>query len=247
MHGVILAAGEGSRMGEHTDDRPKAFLELGERTLYERQREVLAPHVETVTVVLGYEAEAVRDELVRDDRALVFKEWQAYENGESLRRALADVCSGADASGDDPDDVLVLNGDVLVTRHCIDRLCRRHAELAESVVGCLSGQQDEHTAIRCDEEGRVTDYGRLAGHRHAGLGVIDGADVDRAREVLRANRSEWYPVVYPELGARRVFVPHEHHVEINRPADLRDALRHLQLDDDETGTTPADADVDGSA
>lgn len=246
MHGVILAAGEGSRMGEHTNDRPKAFLELGDQTLYERQRRVLAPHVEEVTVVLGYEADAVRSELARNDRALVFEEWQAYENGESLRRALADICSGRDAPRDDPDSVIVVNGDVVVTQHCLDRLCRRHSKFDESVVGCLPGRQNEHTAIRCDQEGRVTDYGRLAGHRHAGLGVVDGEDVDRARQVLRKNRSEWYPVVYPELGARRVFIPREHHVEINRPSHLRNAFRQLELDgsDGDTGEAPYDAEVD---
>jgi L-glutamine-phosphate cytidylyltransferase len=37
MMGLILAAGRGSRMGALTDDRPKCMLEIGGRTLFERQ------------------------------------------------------------------------------------------------------------------------------------------------------------------------------------------------------------------
>lgn len=230
MRGVILAAGEGSRMGEYTDDRPKTFLELQGRTLYERQRDLLTPHVDEVTVVLGYEAEAVRGDLEHEDRALIFEEWQAYENGASLRYALADICSQAGGPQASPGSVIVLNGDVIVAPDALERLCRHQRRLGETVVGCFPGHQREHTAVRCDQDGRVTDYGELPGHRHAGLGIIDGSDVVRARRFLREHRSEWYPVIYPELGARRIFLPEQNHIEINRPAHLRTARQRLPFD-----------------
>lgn len=54
MRAVIIAAGEGSRLSDHTDGIPKLFLELDGRTLYDRQLASLESVCDHVTVVLGY-------------------------------------------------------------------------------------------------------------------------------------------------------------------------------------------------
>ena len=41
MRAVVLAAGRGSRLAPHTEDRPKCLLEIGGRTLLERQTAAL--------------------------------------------------------------------------------------------------------------------------------------------------------------------------------------------------------------
>jgi len=222
MHGVILAAGEGSRMGPHTDDVPKPFMDLAGRTLYDRQRAVLDPVVEGVTVVLGYAAENVVDD-VGDANVIVVENWQDCDNAESLRRALART----------DDDVLVCNGDVLVTARVLDRLRERHAEGSDrNVVGCIAGHQEGSTAIRVDDDddGLVTDYGMIRGHRHAGLGIVDRSTVDPAARFLRDHREEWYPVVYPAFETEMVTIPASQHVEINRPRDRIAAKQKLPLD-----------------
>lgn len=221
MHAVILAAGEGSRMGPHTDDVPKAFMEVGDRTLYERQRRVLAPHVDDVTVVLGYAAENVIEDL-DDARPVVFEKWADYENAESLRRGVRGV----------DDEVLVLNGDVVVTADAVSRLRRRFEASPpdRSVVACLPGRQSGDTAIRCDERGLVTSYGLIRGHRHAGLGLIAGARLDEARSYLADNRQEWYPGLYTHVETEMVTIPTAHHIEINHPQDKALARRKLPLD-----------------
>ena len=217
MHAVILAAGRGSRMGPHTDSVPKAFLEVGGRSLYARQRDALAPFVSDHTVVLGYQYENVIDD-VGSARVVLLDDWEGYENAESLRLALG----GLD------DDVLVMNGDIVASPAVIRRLVDRHDEIdATNVVGCLPGVQTEHTAIRCDDDGAVTDYGMIPGRRHAGLGIIDRANVGEARALLSDHSEEWYPVVYPETPTRAVTIPGDQHVEINRPADLAAARDRL--------------------
>lgn len=219
MHGVILAAGEGSRMGEHTEDVPKAFMEIGGRTLYEYQREAIDPHIDAVTVVLGYRHENVLDRL-RTAQAVVVEAWDEYDNAESLYRALEVI----------DDDVLVLNGDVVVTPDAVTRVCRRYRDLdGESVVVHLPGTQSEHTAIRLDGRGRVTDYGEIAGYRHAGMGVLDREHIDEAAAHLRRNRANWYPSVYPTVPTRGVAIPESDHIEINRPRDKRVAMGRLPL------------------
>ncbi|WP_435174832.1 NTP transferase domain-containing protein [Halorussus sp. AFM4] len=230
MRAVILAAGSGSRLGEATDDLPKAFVEIDGRTLYDRQRDALSPVVDGVTVVLGYEAGSARERLSaveagRGDSlpvdTLVLDDWDEYDNAESLRRALVRIDG----------DALVLNGDVVVAPRTVRRLVRRFREVgpARNVVGCLPGVQDDHTAIRCDDSGEVTDYGEIPGHRHAGVGVLARRNCEEARDVLARNAEDWYPNVYPETPTQRVVVSPDAHLEINRPDDLARARERLPL------------------
>jgi choline kinase len=219
MHGVILAAGEGSRMGEQTADVPKAFMKIEGRTLYERQRAALEPYVDDLMVVLGYQHETVIERF-EPRRTVIVESWDEHDNAESLYRALDCI---------EDDDVFVLNGDVVVTSRAVDRVFRCHESVGENVVGYLAGLQDEHTAIRLDQEGRVLEYGMVRGQRHAGLGIIDSGYVDAAATHLRDNRSEWYPSVYEALPTRGVAISRADHLEINRPRDHRAAKERLPL------------------
>jgi UDP-N-acetylglucosamine diphosphorylase / glucose-1-phosphate thymidylyltransferase / UDP-N-acetylgalactosamine diphosphorylase / glucosamine-1-phosphate N-acetyltransferase / galactosamine-1-phosphate N-acetyltransferase len=211
MQSLILAAGEGRRMGHHTDDLPKAFLELDGRTLYDRQCDLLDPHVDETNVVLGYRSEAVLDEC-DPDNPLVLEEWDRYENAASLLLALRRI----------DDDLLVLNGDVLVDEREVGRLVDQFDVLRGrlNVVGCLPGVQDSETAIRWDESGRVTAYGLIEGHRHAGIGIVSRTHREAAIRILRERLDDWYPCVYPLTPTRPVLIPAHRHVEINRPPDL---------------------------
>ena len=63
-----MAAGRGSRLGTHTDDRPKALVDLGGITPLEWQLDVLADRgIERIIIVTGYRREAV--EAVAQTRA----------------------------------------------------------------------------------------------------------------------------------------------------------------------------------
>ena len=52
---IILSAGQGSRLGHLTDDRPKCLIEFNGRTLLDRQLDALAANgIEEVVVVTGF-------------------------------------------------------------------------------------------------------------------------------------------------------------------------------------------------
>ncbi len=220
MHAVILAAGDGSRLGQRSPDLPKAFMSIAGRTLYDRQRAALSDHVDGITVVLGYAADRA-EALVTSARTVVFEDWADYENAESLRRGTAGV----------DDDVLVLNGDVLVAESVIERVVDRfEAAPNRSVVAAVPGHQEGSTAVRTDDRGVVTDYGMIRGHRHAGLGVVDRSRLDEARAYLAAHRDEWYPGIYTRVETEMVPIPSGGHVEINYPSDRAAARDKLPLD-----------------
>src|SRR4026209_717209 len=57
---IILSAGQGSRLGHLTDDRPKCLIEFNGRTLLDRQLDTLAANgIEEAVVVTGFHDDLV--------------------------------------------------------------------------------------------------------------------------------------------------------------------------------------------
>ncbi|WP_344696858.1 phosphocholine cytidylyltransferase family protein [Sphingomonas rosea] len=112
---IILSAGQGSRLGRLTQDRPKCLIEFGGRTLLDRQLDTLAAcGVDAVVVVTGFRADRIEEALERRRQAgegpavrTVFNPfYKVADNTGSLymaREALAG-------------DTLVWNGDTMVSR-----------------------------------------------------------------------------------------------------------------------------------
>lgn len=90
--GVILAAGQGTRLRVVSGEKPKPLVKVGERRLIDYGIENMIRHgVERVIVVVGYEHDQVRDHLAGSpyrDRIVIVQndEWRK-ENGLSVLRA----------------------------------------------------------------------------------------------------------------------------------------------------------------
>jgi len=196
-------------MGEQTADVPKAFMEIEGQTLYQRQRAALEPYVDEITVVLGYQHEAVLERFDPSQKVIV-ERWDEYDNAESLYQALQDISD---------DNAFVLNGDIVISPRAAEKVYESRSD-GENVVAYLPGIQTEHTAIQLDDE-RVSAYGLLPGHRHAGLGIIDKDSTDDAVAHLQNNRTEWYPSIYQTIPTKGVPIDPADHLEINRPRDHR--------------------------
>src|SRR5262245_15254835 len=60
MRAIIVAAGMGRRLAPYTDDRPKCLVEVGGRTILERQIDAYrAAGVDEIAVVRGYLADRI--------------------------------------------------------------------------------------------------------------------------------------------------------------------------------------------
>ena len=58
MRAIILAAGSGSRLGQHTLDIPKALVDINGKSILERQISLLKKQgVDEISVVTGYKKE----------------------------------------------------------------------------------------------------------------------------------------------------------------------------------------------
>jgi NDP-sugar pyrophosphorylase family protein len=57
--GIILAAGQGTRMRPLTEHTPKPLLKIGDRTLLQRQINFIGKRVNSVGVSVGYKSDVV--------------------------------------------------------------------------------------------------------------------------------------------------------------------------------------------
>jgi len=91
---VILAAGMSSRMGE-----AKQLLRLGESTLLGQVLEnVRSSRVKDIVLVLGHEAEKIRERISTENLSLVINESYQQGMGTSLQAGLAALPPGVDAA-----------------------------------------------------------------------------------------------------------------------------------------------------
>ncbi len=73
---IILSAGQGSRLGHLTDDRPKCLIEFNGRTLLDRQLDALAANgVEEAVVVTGF-----RDDQIEIGAEAAERRWSARQD-----------------------------------------------------------------------------------------------------------------------------------------------------------------------
>lgn len=111
---IILSAGQGSRLGQLTHNRPKCLIEFGGRSLLDRQLDVAAAcGIERVVVVTGFRESAVEQALERrraeghgpEVRTIFNPFYKVADNTGSLFMA-REALSG---------DTLVWNGDTMVS------------------------------------------------------------------------------------------------------------------------------------
>jgi choline kinase len=118
MKAIILAAGQGSRLGHLTDNRPKCLIEFGGRTLLDWQLDTLAANgIHEVVVVTGFRDDQIEAALRRRRggphvRTVYNPFYKVADNLGSLYVAREEL------SG----DCLVWNGDTLVSTDLMRRV-----------------------------------------------------------------------------------------------------------------------------
>jgi choline kinase len=236
---VVLAAGRGSRLGGLGDGTPKWLLELGGRTIADRQLEGMAlagAAVGSISVVVGHAAEAIEAVLAQRPEAVdvvMNPEYAEINNWWSLLRALREL----------PEDgpVVVLNADLLVDPTAV----------ASFIEAAVSGEDEAMLAV--DLERRLTDESMKVTRGEGGVldrigkvGIVDpvgeyvgmlaarGDALRRLREALEAFvgrdecANEWYEGAVGATAAAglpwRIWpMPSSAWVEIDDDADLRAA------------------------
>ena len=146
---VILAAGNGKRMGRLTADRPKAMLDVGGRSLITRSLDALASvGIDDVTIVVGYQQQCLRDHLKDRVRFIENPRYQTTNSLYSLWLAREVLADGA----------VIMNSDILLSSALLRRLVFAPVEDAV-LIDTSSSYGDEEMKVKT-WQGFAVDFGK---------------------------------------------------------------------------------------
>jgi len=155
---IILSAGQGSRLGHLTDDRPKCLIEFNGRTLLDRQLDALAANgVEEAVVVTGFRDDQIEAALKRRGdlgprvRTVYNPFYKVADNLGSLFVAKAEI----------EGDVLVWNGDTLVSEELMARVVGNQGQEGICVtIDRKDGYDEDDMKVVVDDAGRLHAIGK---------------------------------------------------------------------------------------
>ncbi len=169
MKAIILSAGQGSRLGHLTDDRPKCLIEFDGRTLLDRQLDTLAANgVNEVVVVTGFRDDQIEKALQRRRDAgegptvrTVFNPFYKVADNLGSLFLVRDELKG---------DCLVWNGDTLVSKALMAKVVANDRSGICVTVDRKAGYDDDDMKVIRDE-----DTGRL---RAIGKRIAEGVNAE---------------------------------------------------------------------
>ena len=110
MRAIILAAGSGLRLGQHTKDIPKALLDLNGKSILERQISLLRQHgINEIFVVTGYQQEK---HTLKDIEYIFNPRYAETEQLASMMVARTKIS----------DDVLIIFGDIVFDEQILQQI-----------------------------------------------------------------------------------------------------------------------------
>ncbi len=206
---IILSAGQGSRLGHLTDDRPKCLIEFNGRTLLDRQLDALAANgVEEAVVVTGFRDDQIEAALKRRGdagprvRTVYNPFYKVADNLGSLFVARDEIAG----------DVLVWNGDTLVSDALMARVVGNHDQDGICVtIDRKHGYDEDDMKVVVDDAGRLHAIGKRldlseVNAESIGLLAFRGAGAQTFRHAIeRAIRSSegttiWYLRVIHQIA-----------------------------------------------
>ena len=237
MKAIILSAGQGSRLGHLTADRPKCLIDFGGRSLLDRQLDTLAANgVDDVVVVTGFRDDQVEAALARRAggprvRTVFNPFYKVADNLGSLFVAKAEL------SG----DCLVWNGDTLVSDQLMSRVVANRQQGICVTIDRKPEYDEDDMKVVTDREGRLHAIGKrlpMGNINAESIGLLafrDGGSKQFADAIERAIRTPegttiWYLRVIHQIAQKAdvwtLDISGEEWGEVDFPPDV-EAAREL--------------------
>ena len=206
MKAIILSAGQGSRLGHLTDDRPKCLIEFGGKSLLDWQLDTLAANgVDDVVVVTGFRDDQIEAVLAKRSR------------GPKVRTFFNPFFKVADnlgslylVRGELTGNCLVWNGDTLVSNALMARVVGNDTPGICVTIDRKPAYDDDDMKVIADDDGRLRAIGKRikegVNAESIGLLAFRGGGAERFADAIdRAMRTSegttiWYLRVIHHLA-----------------------------------------------
>nr|WP_320193021.1 NTP transferase domain-containing protein [uncultured Desulfobacter sp.] len=193
MKAIILAAGRGKRLEQHTKGLPKCLLKLGNEAILSREIRLLQEagiSKKNIYVVGGYKYEQLLDV---SPNLIINELFDVKDNAYSLGLALESVFD---------DDVIILDADLCFEKELLLQIinCPRKNVL----LSIASGDLHESTGIKLSDDNTVKAVGKQyknTGYVYISIFKIAKEIIVDFREKLLENRSSetWYTLAITQL------------------------------------------------
>jgi choline kinase len=157
MKAIILSAGQGSRLGHLTDDRPKCLIEFGGKSLLDWQLDTLAANgIDEAVVVTGFRDDQIEAALARRSGGprvrTVFNPFYKVADNLGSLFLVRDELKG---------DCLVWNGDTLVSKPLMAKVvANRQSGICVTVDRKDDYDDDDMKVVRDEQSGRLSAIGK---------------------------------------------------------------------------------------
>lgn len=233
---VILSAGEGSRLSPHTKELPKWLVQIGEKRICDHQISALSSFFDEAYVILGHGFSSFKEaekqlptDVEIELKPLVFSNWDETDNAGTAAYALDEI---------EPDeDLLLICGDIIFDEDTLAHILETYQEGLRkenySAVVSFRGVQNQRTAIKWNHAKMIVDYGKIRGHREAGIFILNKNHLKSAKSIWNKNKTKWFPIIFTEEESKAIILSEDmKHFEINTQKDLQHAKAMLSDGDE---------------
>ncbi len=229
---LIVAAGMGRRLEGYIGDLPKSLINAGEKSLIEKQIEILnESEIKDVAVVVGYGKEKI-NEVLNDSVTYYFNPFFETTNSVVSMWLARDFFN-------DGDDIVVMNSDILIESQIVKNLIKSSEEFSVVVDLGVYNKLGYKVKIENDlvtEMGMDIKEGGVSGE-YAGVSKFSMKSVPLLNKVLDQFMVEkkfnvWYETAYVQMikeGAKISFVDVDKKcwIELDTPDDIEKLKQYL--------------------
>ena len=154
---VILAAGQGKRLLPLTTEVPKALLDIGGKTLIERQVEAFAAcGIKDFTVIVGYAAQRMEEALAKIAARLAVSIATVFNPFYAVADNLASCWMARDAM---TGDFIQVNGDNVFRSDLVEKLLAAPSAPLSVAINLKQAYDSDDMKVILDQ-GRLTEIGK---------------------------------------------------------------------------------------